>query len=983
MPIPVLNDKQMVALKSVLNGGKVINLTGGSAKNTRLPTMPEEGSTTINVGSSYNGPFAVHKVGEVMVDISSGEIIPSESGTISAALVTVKNGIITVGDSSWWTTAGPADTSALAIPLPENYTLYLVNSFTSEPAYPHYNNGYEFKALLGAPLIHDDVSYTRLAKNEGGVVKQIQYGDITDLPQFHIPVSASSASFANSARYHGHFAVDFTPNAGVVIDSESQVASCKIYIGNNLSDKMGYGENHHVPLGGYVVQGDKHVAVTDEIMSFTVDFSSNTNPDTYNVYLYKDNTSSSFKYAVLPRQYTPGQVPLDRAMFGQTFYTQLATVRVWRDYAGVDDQGNYIFNYSSSVVQTQFGDVVDCDYGYDDDYLGAFHVRINSNSLVNNDGVISGTFDVHDDYAVPTLEDITGSAGKIIQGANRTLVSGGLNIPFKYYTAYDLNPTNVYLYEDVNSTGDGRWKFFAVDRILRDHPEDIPFSGFCTRIATIGGLGIGKAVERQQQYGDIVDVSVGGSTTIVHSSSITSNIIHSSSVYSSTINVTSTINSSSIVALEYMGAFAVSGSTNSEQLFIASCVDAQGRATGVAGYVINGDSRTAVSEPAPFEMIDGARVYLVGSTDGTTYEIVNMANGGTPTVEEGQFFTQIAYKSGGSIYQTQYGDVVCPNVGGEGGTGDMRAPYFPLLSGDENLLHPCCTYTASADGWVKIATLSSGYCCAIYVTVNGTKYKQGLGVGNGGMAWYIYVRKNNQFYVDAPIGSTRVWFDAECTPAKYAASNDVDLYPVRELAQSTVNLKNSAASYYNYALSAINSASAGADRAESCYTYASNAGIQAVACYNDAVQKTTYQAASETMDAGDVWSGRMSNYVDSVYQCAQAVSSGGSSAAGRSDTVSEYADSANAYYTSTSDANSVLVTLGIAGGTVYVDMASSASYEADDYRTNIDGLIASGETISANSAAAVQTRYNTISAYASAVGDSRNSAWDVINEMPH
>lgn len=76
-------------------------------------------------------------------------------------------------------------------------------------------------------------------------------------------------------------------------------------------------------------------------------------------------------------------------------------------------------------------------------------------------------------------------------------------------------------------------------------------------------------------------------------------------------------------------------------------------------------------------MIDGARVYLVGSTDGTTYEIVPMANGGTPPVEVGQFITQIAYKSGGSVYQTQYGDVVCPNFGEEGGDGRHACSVFP------------------------------------------------------------------------------------------------------------------------------------------------------------------------------------------------------------------------------------------------------------------------------------------------------------------
>ena len=93
MPIPVLNENQMTALKGVLNGGKTIDLTGGGGSSTRLPTMPEEAEVIVK-GSSYNGPFAVRKVGEVMVDISSGEIIPSESGTISAALVTTVVGLL-------------------------------------------------------------------------------------------------------------------------------------------------------------------------------------------------------------------------------------------------------------------------------------------------------------------------------------------------------------------------------------------------------------------------------------------------------------------------------------------------------------------------------------------------------------------------------------------------------------------------------------------------------------------------------------------------------------------------------------------------------------------------------------------------------------------------------------------------------------------------------------------------------------------------
>lgn len=181
--IPVLNNNQMQRFRELLGQGRKIDLTNKlAAKNQRLPTMQETPEIVLG-SSSYDGPFAVHKVGEVMVEISSGEIVPSESGTVSAALVTVKNGIITVGDSSWWTSAGPADASGLAIPLPENYTMYLVNSFTSESANQYYSNTYSFQALTEDPETHPNVAYTRLAKNEGGVVKQIQFGDITDAPQ--------------------------------------------------------------------------------------------------------------------------------------------------------------------------------------------------------------------------------------------------------------------------------------------------------------------------------------------------------------------------------------------------------------------------------------------------------------------------------------------------------------------------------------------------------------------------------------------------------------------------------------------------------------------------------------------------------------------------------------------------------------------------------------------------------------------------------
>ncbi|MDD6338297.1 MAG: hypothetical protein PUC15_07960 [Lentisphaeria bacterium] len=318
-------------------------------------------------------------------------------------------------------------------------------------------------------------------------------------------------------------------------------------------------------------------------------------------------------------------------------------------------------------------------------------------------------------------------------------------------------------------------------------------------------------------------------------------------------------------------------------------------------------------------------------------------------------------------------------IGGGGGGSGIRCPDYSKLEGEDELLYPCCTYTASEDGWVRVSTFSDGSCLAIYITNGNNQYKIGLGYGRNAMTWLIPIAANSKFYVEAPLRQTRIWFDGACTPAKHPASDDVDVYEVQVLTESALRFKNSAAAQYYSAASCIQSATSGLDRATACFTYASNGGIQASAYYTSAMGEATSDAASATMDVGDVWSGKMSNFVDSVYYCYDNVSSCGDSAAGQSSYASDYADSAHAYYTSASATNAALVTLGITGGTMYVDMASSASQEASSYCDKIADLIVSGSAISVDSAATLYNSYTVISAYADDVSDYRSYAWDKID----
>ena len=666
--IPVLNDTQSERLKHLLAQNK-IDLTKRGGKQTRLPTMPEEADVIVT-GSSYNGPFAVSAVESTMVTIDSYTITVDSEGTTPALMVRIKDGAINVADSRYIVyglSSSTLTSSDYAIPVPNDYALYYVrylNRVESSGDLPYTSTFVALPNEQPYPKHMDGVIHVKLAENRGGVMKQVQFGEITDLEKppaskYNGPFAVKWASAYEVAgqRYY-EVLPEYWSSKGINIDVANGTCTCTLAVLDTT--EKGFG-NISRGWGGEIVNGNSHIHVDQGgcMVTFGVG-------QYAEIYIYKDLEDNEYKYIGIPSQLNGSNVN-PATVFGNRFYSLLATVKC--SYVSTYSSGIVSSNYySSSIQQNQYGDIVDVDYATNS-YEGPFHVKVNG-GLVESDGVISGTFEVYDDTFEPTIVEPFGSAGHIVQGADRTIVSAGHLIPFKYYPAYDLNPTNVYLYEDVNSTGRGRWKFFAVDRILRDYPAQIPFSGFFTRIATIGGLGNGRVTVRQMQYGDVVDVDVGGSTVInsssIYSSSITSEI-HTSTVYSSSI-YTSTIYSSSI-ALEYMGPFCVAGAIVSsgtpDETFVATVYDGTDPSGDVAGAVIVGNTASYAGTSSIICPI-GSSVYLIGTVSGNSVEVEYSAYDSDPTVQDDQFFTRLACNSGGTMTQTQYGDIVQP-VKNEGG----------------------------------------------------------------------------------------------------------------------------------------------------------------------------------------------------------------------------------------------------------------------------------------------------------------------------
>lgn len=469
-------------------------------------------------------------------------------------------------------------------------------------------------------------------------------------------------------------------------------------------------------------------------------------------------------------------------------------------------------NRGGKLIQTQFGELNDlpqyhtpllassayiANYASRAGYRGPFHVE-RAGSTFYSAGELHGYVNIYDNTNIYGDIEITSTnipyAGHIVQGSSHTVVDGGFMIPVTYgYDSATDNPipANIYLYKD-DTTSTFKYSAIASGETVN------PFSGFYTRLA----MAYDGAIV-QTQFGDIIDVDSGGSIT-VYSSSIYSSSIYSSTYVDSRTFVTSTYvdsrsYSSTIImsgGMDYNGAFKVAGgidSSDPENPFLCSCTDGLGRARNVAGYVIAGNNRQAVSEPAVFPMVDGARVYLVGTPNLTnhtaTYTISVVQTGNPPSVTGNQWYTELAYKSSGTLIQNQFGDVVAPyevpaasNGGvqqilsgintwvspadGKGvvtinaSSGYIPEPTPPVSSGgmmfpnyanladaspDGTSMYEGIHYTMGGNGWIRftcIGATQTGAC--VYIHINNAAI--GMHAGTGGHTTFLPVQSGADVY---------------------------------------------------------------------------------------------------------------------------------------------------------------------------------------------------------------------------------------------
>lgn len=559
------------------------------------------GSAGYANSAGYIGPFHVHQGARVesQTIVSSGV-----TSTFDGFNVTVQDDTRPVGTGGYVVNGNQnLPVQSFTNFLADGKTLYLFGS-SGNP--PYFECGFYF----GDPKTPEAGEFvTALAKNEGGKIIQMQYGDIVT------PWPGASGSGED---YNGPFKVFIVGSSAQVTPGSSGGPPTSVMkYGFELYDPtspINSNTNKH-EWGGKVFAGENYYQAG--ITSGSVkagDF----------IYLVGDSNASgvTFKYTNYEPEVTStggsnsstGQQTITSA----GFYTRIAQV------------------HGASVTQIQHGDITvppwkvtsadhatsadsasHATYADNVDYKGPFRVATSGNGI-----------QVYDDSWPNTF------GGAVIIGSNGYRIGSATGL---------TSQAGFKIYLEGTSNYDG-----AVSLRYRAIQDGATISAlkpnqFLTPLAAITSGGI-----MQIQYGNITQpfhteeyqgpfkVAIAGTSTIV-SNSGTSNAT-SSTVY--TVTITDTISAAEI---------------SSDQK---------------AGKVFDGAVEHEVASSS-IELADGQYVYLQGSSaaDGTVaFEFVT-----TPEDEASisLFFTRLAKNEGGKIIQIHEGDIVTPWHAGAAGFATM------------------------------------------------------------------------------------------------------------------------------------------------------------------------------------------------------------------------------------------------------------------------------------------------------------------------
>ena len=146
----------------------------------------------------------------------------------------------------------------------------------------------------------------------------------------------------------------------------------------------------------------------------------------------------------------------------------------------------------------------------------------------------------------------------------------------------------------------------------------------------------------------------------------------------------------------YMGPFHVSNvGGNSVTVFDDT------RTGNIGGCVVLGSVISSVSSASGLNLPNEYKLYLVGSSGINGYSFTYSSGSGVIIPGTNEFWTQLAYNNGGTIIQTQFGDIVQPQIN-ISGSGSAEFPnwgqtYWHTSHLGSGLWH---LYQAPVDGWL-------------------------------------------------------------------------------------------------------------------------------------------------------------------------------------------------------------------------------------------------------------------------------------------
>ena len=565
-------------------GGKIIQIQHGDI--TVPPwkvTYADSAGYAERANFDYNGPFKVSVTGttegtnSVQVSITD----PTDYSTNPP-----KAGRIFDGETLYTLT------SATLNPLDDGAFVYLKGTTGSNPYFS-----------LEAGNNNTSQFCIRIAQNVGGIIRQIQYGDV-----FSIPWNAETVTYATNAGNAQH-AIEAT-----------------------TASEAGYALE-----AGYV--GPFQVVITGTTEG----------TNTVNVKVIDPTDPRSEGHEIAGKVFDGetlwevGSSSINEITDGAFVYLNGGTG--WTPIISDDASNNDLTNFSIRIAQNIGGKIRQLQYG------DVYSIPYNANTAITATTASMADYASsagYSEYHGPFQVSITG----ITEGTNTVTVKvidpNDTSTPQRAGYVFDGSSVIPVVSSSVQIT-DGAFVYLNGTTgsvpVIENIAGNNNTSQYSIRLAKNSG---GKII--QMQFGDVYSIPWNVLNAQVAISAYTA----SEAAYADKAGY-----------IEYYGPFHVSGTYDDiQEAFTGVSVKDDTRTGNVGGYVVIGSTNYPITSRTGIRLNDGYKLFLKLTDNGNGGYTFNYISSNTqPTPATGEFITQLAYNNGGKLIQTQFGDIVQPSTG--------------------------------------------------------------------------------------------------------------------------------------------------------------------------------------------------------------------------------------------------------------------------------------------------------------------------------